>query len=269
VTTTDQPRLEHEARCASWDSNDPATCDCRDDAGHTPPACWADGRLLAFDTETTGKDPLTARLVTATVIDIRPRRQPIVTSWLSDVGGEAIPDEAAEIHGVTTEYAHANGKPIADVVNQIAGALQFAFENNVPVVGHNVVYDLTIIAAESERLGLPTFEVAGPVVDTIVLDRGTDRFRRGKRTLTATCEHYGIELTAEDAHSADADALAAARLAWKIAKKYEVVGNMPLRALQEWQRKAHRQWADGFGAYLIKQGKDDDVSRDWPLRGAS
>lgn len=264
MTTTDQPALDHDARCVTWASNDPTLCDCRDDTGHTPES-WADGRLLAFDTETTGKDPLTARLVTACVIDIRPRKKPIVTTWLTDVDGEDIPTEATAVHGITTEHAHTHGTPIRDVVDQVAGALQFAFSCDVPVIGHNISYDLTVTAAESRRLALPEFTVTGPVIDTLVLDRGLDRRRRGKRTLTAACEHYNITL-GDDAHSADADALAAARLAWKLAKRYPLIGTMPLRALQQWQRNAHREWADGFATYLRKQGKPDDIERDWPIR---
>lgn len=268
MTATDQPTLDHDARCTSWDNDDPTACTCRDDSGHAPTE-WATGRLLAFDTETSGKDPLAARLVTACAIDIRPRRKSIVTNWLTDVGGEEIPTEASDIHGVTTEHAHTHGKPIAEVVDQVVGALQFAFENGVPVCGHNVSYDLSLIAAECRRLGLKPFTVTGYVIDSLVLDRGVDKWRRGKRTLTAAAAHYGIDLSEDEAHSADADAITSARIAYKIAKRYPVIGQMPLPALQEWQRKAHRQWADGFGAYLAKQGKVDDVEREWPLRGAS
>jgi hypothetical protein len=30
------PVGEHDARCETWVSNDPDTCDCRDSAGHSP-----------------------------------------------------------------------------------------------------------------------------------------------------------------------------------------------------------------------------------------
>jgi DNA polymerase-3 subunit epsilon len=269
VTTIDEPRLEHHGQCVSWKTNNVEDCDCRDDQGHTPrpPAgSWADGRLMAFDLETTGKDPLEARIVTATAIDIKPKRKPVVSNWLSDVDGEEIPEEAAAIHGISTEKARAEGRPLREVVEQVRAALEWAWQHGVPVVGHNVSYDLTVMAAECRRLGMPEFKVTGYVIDSIVLDRGADKWRKGKRTLTAACEVYGIQLSAEDAHNSDADALASARVAWKIAKKYPELGSMRLDDLQTWQRDAHRTWAEGFGAYLVRQGKVDDVQREWPLR---
>lgn len=267
--TATNPQLEHDARCAIWNSSDvDDVCTCRDEMGHAPDRSWADGPLLAFDLETTAPDPLEARVVTATVIQIVPRKAPLATNWLADPGVD-IPDEAAQIHGITTEHARAHGRPVAEVVDQVCGALQFAWSNGVPVVGHNVSYDLTVLATESARYALEEFAVTGPVLDTIVLDRGVDRYRKGKRTLTATCAVYGVTLTDGDAHSSDADALASARIAWKIAKRYPEIGAMALADLQDWQRDRHRAWADNFGAYLTKQGKRDDVSRDWPVRGAS
>lgn len=268
MTTTDQPRLDHDAHCSSWQSDDPTNCDCRDDTGHAP-ANWSEGRLTAFDIESTGVDVATARVVTATVLDIRPRKKPIITNWLTDVGGEEVPAEAEAVHGVSTEHAREHGRPIAEVISEVVGALQFTWDCGVPVIGHNLGnYDLPLLAAECARLGLPAFK-PGPIVDSMILDRGTDRFRKGKRTLTATCEYYGITLTEEDAHTSAGDALASARLAWKIARKYPVVGTMPMRALQEWQRTAYTEWAENFGKYLAKQGKVDDVPREWPMRGAA
>lgn len=269
MTAFDEPRLDHDARCVSWNNDDPTVCDCHDDQGYAPRTTWADGPLAPFDLETTAPDPTVARIVTATVIRVRPGLDKHVTNWLSDVDGEEIPAEAAAIHGITTEQARADGRPLADVVDEVRVSLELEWQAGVPVVGHNVAYDLTVLAAECRRFRMRRFEVAGPVIDSIVLDRGADRYRKGKRTLTAACEVYGVVLSEEDAHSSDADALAAARVAWKIAKKYPEIGRMTLDELQTWQREAHRAWAENFGAYLARQGKPDDVDREWPMRGAS
>lgn len=261
--TTDY--IDHAPSCPRWRHERAETCGCR-----TATTSWADGPLCAFDLETTGPDPETARIVTATVIRIRPGQPIAVTNWLTDVGGEEIPAEAAEIHGITTEHARAHGRPLAEAVDEIRVAIDLEWSAGIPVVGHNVSYDLTVLARECDRVGMATpFTVTGPVIDTIVLDRGVDRYRRGKRTLTAACEVYGIELSEEDTHSSSADALAAARVAWKIAKAYPEIGGMSLRDLYIWQKAQYREWADNFGAYLTRQGKTDDVSRDWPMRSAS
>lgn len=265
---------EHDLRCPELTDPqlepNPQRCTCRDESGHTPRDSWADGPLCAFDLETTAPDPLEARVVTATVIRLqsRPRGKTLTSNWLADPGVD-IPAEAAAIHGVTTEHARAHGRPLAEVVDQVCGALQLAWSTGIPVIGHNVSYDLTVLQQECVRLDLPEFTVDGPVVDTIVLDRGVDRYRRGSRKLIDTAAHYGVKLTEAEAHGSEADALAAARVAWVIARRYPVVGTMPLRALQVWQADRHRAWANGFGAYLRKQGKTDDVCRDWPLRSAT
>lgn len=269
MTTFDEPRIDHHGQCTSWKTDDVTDCDCRDNEGHGPRS-WAEGPLCAFDIESTGVNPLTARLVTATVVRIRPGRPVAVTNWLSDVAGEDIPDEAAKIHGVSTEHARAHGRPLADVVDEIRVALELEWAAGIPVVGHNISYDFTVLAAECVRIGMASpFTITGPVLDSLVMDRAVDRRRKGKRTLTAACAVYGVTLSDADAHSSDADALASARLAWKIAKRYPLIGGMPMPALMQWQADRHRAWANSFGAYLVKQGKVDDVARDWPLRSTS
>lgn len=63
--------------------------------------------------------------------------------------GFEIPKAASDVHGITTEFALANGKPLLDVI--------FAFGADLNqadcVVGHNLDYDLHIVGAEYVRLG--------------------------------------------------------------------------------------------------------------------
>ncbi|MEN9660733.1 MAG: hypothetical protein RLZZ443_662, partial [Actinomycetota bacterium] len=66
---------------------------------------WAN-RIAVFDTETTGLDLREARIVTACVLELDANGQPVgdAVEWLADPGIE-IPQVAADVHGVTTEYA--------------------------------------------------------------------------------------------------------------------------------------------------------------------
>lgn len=271
MTTTD-PVTEHDARCPEITepqlAPDPDRCTCRDQDGKTPRRpgpSWADGPMCGFDLETTAADPFEARIVTASIVRVRPGVGATTLNWLSDVDGQEIPAEAANVHGISTEKARAEGRPHADVVAEIGQTLALEWAAGIPVVIFNASYDLTVQAEEHKRLGIP-FAVGGPVIDPLVLDRGLDRFRKGKRTLGVACSHYGVDLSEADAHSSDADSLAACRVAWKIARRYPVVGEMSLDALMKWQAEKHRAWANGFGAYLRKNGKTDDVSRAWPMR---
>ena len=117
-------------------------------------------KYLFFDTETTGipndyKAPCTNT-------DNWPRL--IQLGWLlTDAAGRIlsegnhivrpdgfeIPKAASDVHGITTEFALENGKPLLDVI--------FAFGADLNqadcMVGHNLYYDLHIVGAEYVRLG--------------------------------------------------------------------------------------------------------------------
>src|SRR5690606_29267173 len=125
---------------------------------------WADGPMLGFDLETTGKDPLTARIVTASAVTVGVPN-PRGLNWLTDVDGEEIPDEAAAIHGVTTEHARTHGRPLREVVSELRTWIEGAWSRMIPVVGHNIAYDLTVLAAEIARFGGEPLTVRGPVID--------------------------------------------------------------------------------------------------------
>lgn len=231
---------------------------------------WAEGPLLAFDLETTGVDVENDRLVTASVVEIQPGRAPVTRTWLADPG-IAIPAEATAVHGISTEHARCHGHPIAGVVEQVHAALAASWRGEVPLVGFNAAFDVSLLDREVARHHTGAVAVTGSVVDPLVIDRGVDRYRPGRRTLAALCAHYGIALTR--AHTADADALAAARLAWKLARAYpEQVGDLPVALLHEKQQTWHRDWAFGFADYLHRRGNTDRAvelrrtAEGWPLR---
>lgn len=200
-------------------------------------AGWADGPMLGWDLETTSPLPAEARIVTASTVTVRPGEDPETEDWLADPGVE-IPAGATEVHGITTEHARDHGQPASVVVTEVAGRIADAWANNWPVVVFNAPYDLTVLHHELVRhcdnqgIALLTEPGCGigPVIDPLVLDKHADRYRRGKRTLTACCEHHKIALT--DAHTSAADALAATRLAWKIARRYPAIREMTLAELQ-------------------------------------
>lgn len=226
---------------------------------------WTDGTLCSFDLETTGVDPETARIVTASVVIIRPGENPEVQEWVADPGVE-IPEEAAKIHGITTERARMIGLPARDVVGFVADSIDQHWGHTTPLIVYNASYDVTVLDREVRRhYGHGWYGPKLSIVDPLVLDRALDRYRKGKRTLTAVSAHYGVPISDEDAHGSTADALCAARVAWKIGKRFPSETS-DLVKLQEFQRRNHEAWAVHLGEYLRKQGKPDDVGRDWPYR---
>lgn len=233
---------------------------------------WADRPMCAWDTETTGTDPETARIVTSATVTVGGGEAPAVAEWLINPGVE-IPEAASAVHGVTTEQAVAQGAEPAAAVATIVDALVSAAALGEPIVIYNAAYDMTVLDRECRRYSLPTLTDRCRserhelhIVDPLVLDRALDRYRRGKRTLSATAAHYGVTLTEADAHTAGGDCIATARVAWKLARRYPDVGGLRLDELMDYQAAAHIEWADQFGSYLRSKGKTDDISREWPLK---
>jgi DNA polymerase-3 subunit epsilon len=78
-------------------------------------------------------------------------------------------------------------------------------------------YDFTVLAAEIARYGVPQL-TRFPVLDPYIMNKQVDRYRKGKRTLTALCEEYGVVL--DNAHTSAADALATLRVLDAMAGKF-------------------------------------------------
>ncbi|RSD21983.1 exonuclease domain-containing protein [Amycolatopsis eburnea] len=230
---------------------------------------WHERILVSFDLETTGVDVETARIVTAAVVTINPIAGSVDTQqWLADPGVE-IPEQAAAVHGITTEMARASGRPAAEVAAEIAAALDAGWRAGGTLVVFNAPYDLSLFGHEMARHGVTVGGEQlqlGPVVDPMCLDKHYDRYRPGSRKLTAVAAHYGIQLSELDAHGAAADALAAARVAWKLARCYPQLGAMTHEELHTNQVAWYREQAEGLAKYFRQQGKDDHVPTEWPIR---
>ena len=145
-----------------------------------------------------------------------------------------------------------------------------SLEQGAPIVAFNGGFDLSIIEAELSRNGLPTIEdrlgrAIAPVVDPLVLDRGLDRYRKGKRNLSTLMEVYGIEEPEGNMHTADVDVSMTLDVLRAMAKKHTVIAESELAELHKKQIELHRAWAENFIDYLKRQGKTPDVNPVWPL----
>jgi DNA polymerase-3 subunit epsilon len=229
---------------------------------------WYDGRLAAFDIETTGTDTETDRIVTAAVSLVGGGEEAVSASWLVDPGVE-IPAEATAVHKITNEVARRDGVPAAEAVEEISAILAEALAEGIPVVAFNGRFDLTILDREARRHEVePLIDRVGGsdgllVVDPYVLDKQVNRFRKGRRNLSLLCEAYNVRLT--DAHAADADALAAARLAWRMGKGFPEIGEMDVFELHEQQIGWAKEQAESLQRYFAEQGRPERVEGAWPL----
>ncbi|MEU5023938.1 3'-5' exonuclease [Streptomyces milbemycinicus] len=230
---------------------------------------WHRELLIGFDLETTGTDPGEARIVTAAVVEVRGGEPVGRREWLADPG-VTIPDDAVAVHGITTERAAAEGRPAREVADEIADVLVAHWQAGAPVVAYNAAFDLSLLAAELRRHGLPSLgerlggAETGPVVDPYTIDRAVDRYRKGKRTLEAVCGEYGV--VHERAHDAGADALAAVHVAYAVAERHGQVAGLDLWELHRKQVVWYAQWAADFQDWLRRKGTPDAVvDGRWPL----
>ncbi len=225
---------------------------------------WA-REIAVFDTETTGLAVETTRIVTAhiSVLD-ESGESHRARDWLINPGIE-IPERASAVHGVTTEYARENGSDPEGAIYDIVTHLQTLFDEGIAVVAYNAAYDFSILNREALRYGLAPLENPRPIVDPMVIDKFVDRYRQGKRTLSAATIHYGITL--DNAHDASADAIAAGRVAQALARKFPDQLNMSALELHDKQIGWSAEQAASFAEFLRKKGekpfRDDGL---WPVR---
>lgn len=223
---------------------------------------WHLGRMAGFDIESTGTDPLTARIVTACIVQCGGGPPVQVANWLSDVDGEEIPKGAADIHGITTEKARTEGVPLAEVVAGILAGLTQVIAAGLPIVAMNARYDLTLLDREAQRFGFDPLP-AGPVIDPYVIDKEVDTYRSGKRNLAALCQHYKVPL--DGAHAADADAIAACRVAWRQGNLHPQLADMPVEDLHAAQIIWASEQAASLQEHFRQTRPDAVVEGAWPL----
>ncbi len=248
-------------------------------------AKWARMPMLGFDLETTGVDVFADRIVQAALVPVRDGTPLEPTTWLVDPGVE-IPDEAAAVHGITTDRARTEGSDPSQMLFELTGLLALSMGRVIPTVIANAPYDLTLLEAENRRHHIDSLasrvapKPVGPVIDPMVLDKYVDPYRKGicaesrrpcgcgavDKKLSSLCLHYGVQLTA--AHDAGADALAACLLVPKIIARYPTkFRGFTVGALHQAQIGWRREQADSLRAYFDKTGTPHDgVDPSWPIR---
>jgi DNA polymerase-3 subunit epsilon len=158
---------------------------------------WHEGPMVSLDTESTGTDVYQDRIVTAAVVHHTPGRRPRTLSWLINPG-IPIPDEAAAVHGWTTErlearLAGAEALRIHDgrearltrdgALFEIAAQAATAMGTETPLIIHNAPYDLTLLEAELVRNDIPGLSTRPKggirgVVDPMVIEKQYDPYRK-------------------------------------------------------------------------------------------
>lgn len=157
-------------------------------------ALYSRSVFTAFDTETTGLDPRTNRVVE--VGGIRMDARGISSRFNSLINPNCpMPAEVTKINGITD--AMLTGKPDAKIV--IPDFLRFAGDS--VLIAHNAPFDISFVNEELNRLGAPL--IKNRVIDTRIFARevfpGLPNYK-----LQDLASRFGI--VAKDAHRAEDDA---------------------------------------------------------------
>lgn len=232
---------------------------------------WHLRDMAVFDVESTGVDVENDRIVQAAWLVVGPDGVVSQESWLVDPGVD-IPAEATAIHGITTARARAEGVAPGPVVTELAKRVETAWAAGTPLVIFNAPFDLAMLDRELRRhAGGRGLRFPGAlVVDPLVLDRACSMHRNhvkgGSRKLSDLAEHYRVRQ--DGAHDAGADCLTTARVAWRIARAYRLVGEMSPGQLMAFQAQANVAWAVNTETYLRTQKGMPSavVDPSWPWR---
>jgi DNA polymerase-3 subunit epsilon len=238
---------------------------------------FAELRKAAWDTETTGPNPLEDRIVTAAFIVRTPGAEDRTFNWLINPG-IPIPAEATEVHKVTDAMVQADGQDPKTALEEIATYLAHAIGQGMPVIAFNQSFDWSILHYDLIRNGLPTMaERVGPgplpLVDPHVIDKEFFKYVRGQgnRKLKPTAERYNVALN--DWHTADADAVAALLIAEeqfvRFARDLGRMGPEHLFAAQQrWRAEQQAGLQKRFRTKATaEQGGDPNkvIDGSWPL----
>lgn len=219
-------------------------------------------KYLVFDLETTGTDPRQDHIITC---DMR-TNDGTEYSWILDAGGE-VPDAASALHGMTTEWVRNYGrKDYKEAVAEIITTLRDFTSTDGVLVGYNVSFDFNMLKHAAIRNGLEFLSMPDTLVlDPYIIDKAID-YRKGKRTLTITASHYGIEVDADKAHDSKYDVYLTEQLirpvlnkAWQHTPVLKSLKERMLivRTLQPLQRDWKLKQAASLEKYFARIGKTE------------
>lgn len=166
------------------------------------PDAIARHRFAVIDTETTGLEPESCRLLQVAVV-VAAGDGTIERQWSSYVRGRHWrPGRlgAWRIHGITRRHLR-GGQPLAEVLATVGAMVRGA-----TVLAHNAPFDLGFLRAEARRMGLAPID--GPAVCSLLLSRSLDPGRTMSHKLGAIAQRTGVEPAR--VHDALADALVTA-----------------------------------------------------------
>jgi DNA polymerase-3 subunit epsilon len=151
-------------------------------------------REIIFDTETTGLDNRTDRIIEIGGIELFNHFPTGRTLHIYiNPGDQKVHPDALAVHGITDEFLK-DKQPFATVVQEILD-----FFGDGKWIAHNATFDMGFINAELARIALPPISPEH-VTDTLSMARR--KHPMGPNSLDALCRRYGIDNSHRAKHGA-------------------------------------------------------------------
>lgn len=151
-------------------------------------------REIIFDTETTGLDNRTDRVIEIGGIELF-NHFPTGKSFHKYINpaGQKVHPDALAIHGITDEFL-ADKPSFAEIVEEMLD-----FFGDAKWIAHNATFDMGFVNAELARLSKPPI-LPDLVIDTLSMARR--KHPMGPNSLDALCRRYGIDNAHRTKHGA-------------------------------------------------------------------
>lgn len=210
-------------------------------------------RQLILDTETTGINPLTERVIEIGVIEMINRKPTGNTLHVYLNPDQPVGDSVA-IHGITDEFLQDKMRFV-----QIAQDLH-DFLVGGEIIAHNASFDMNFLEAELRRCGLPA--LAGQVQVTDTLAMAKRKHAGQKNSLDALARRYEIAPRDRTYHGAllDAEILADVYLAMTGG---QVTLDMQQDGQADDQPKRHRRFTQPALAVILAGTHELDQHEQW------
>jgi DNA polymerase-3 subunit epsilon len=149
-------------------------------------------REIVFDTETTGLDPKSDRIVEIGCVELF-NHVPTGRHFHVYLNPEmAMAEDAFRIHGLSDEFL--KDQPVfAAKVDEF-----LEFVGDATLIAHNAAFDVSFFKEELARLNRPS--LSNEIIDTVLVAR--EKHPGARVSLDALCKHYGIDNSKRTLHGA-------------------------------------------------------------------
>ncbi|HQZ12901.1 MAG TPA: DNA polymerase III subunit epsilon [Devosia sp.] len=149
-------------------------------------------REIVFDTETTGLDPKTDRIVEIGCVELI-NHIPTGRHFHAYLNPEmAMAEDAFRIHGLSDDFL--KGQPL--FAAKVDEFLEFC--GDAILIAHNAAFDVSFFKEELARLNRAP--LGNEIIDTVLVAR--EKHPGARVSLDALCKHYGIDNSRRTLHGA-------------------------------------------------------------------